>query len=251
MTMTATDVTDISPIDHREAMQLQATELERAVAMLRTLGPDDWATQTVCPDWDVREMWLHVLGACEAGASMRENMHQMAAARKRCKQLGVPLEAGLSGVQVAERLDLSPADLVEQLEQIAPKTIKGRSRTPRPMRAIKMGIDAPVVEKWALGYLIDIIYLRDAWMHRVDTASVTGSDLVLTPEHDGRIVADVVAEWARRHGQPFTLELTGPAGGTFTAGSGAEPIDMDAVEFCSVLSGRGEASGLLTTIVPF
>jgi len=251
MTMTATDVTDISPIDHREAMQLQATELERAVAMLRTLKPDDWATQTVCPDWDVREMWLHVLGACEAGASMRENMHQMAAARKRCKQLGVPLEAGLSGVQVAERLDLSPADLVEQLEQIAPKTIKGRSRTPRPMRAIKMGIDAPVVEKWALGYLIDIIYLRDAWMHRVDTARVTGSDLVLTPEHDGRIVADVVAEWARRHGQPFTLELTGPAGGTFTAGSGAEPIDMDAVEFCSVLSGRGEASGLLTTIVPF
>ena len=251
MTMTATNVTDISPIDHREAMQLQATELERAVAMLRTLKPDDWATQTVCPDWDVREMWLHVLGACEAGASMRENMHQMAAARKRCKQLGVPLEAGLSGVQVAERLDLSPADLVEQLEQIAPKTIKGRSRTPRPMRAIKMGIDAPVVEKWALGYLIDIIYLRDAWMHRVDTARVTGSDLVLTPEHDGRIVADVVAEWARRHGQPFTLELTGPAGGTFTAGSGAEPIDMDAVEFCSVLSGRGEASGLLTTIVPF
>ena len=251
MTMTATDVTDISPIDHREAMQLQATELERAVAMLRTLGPDDWATQTVCPDWDVREMWLHVLGACEAGASMRENVHQMAAARKRCKQLGVPLEAGLSGVQVAERLDLSPADLVERLEQIAPKTVKGRSRTPRPMRAVKMAIDAPVVEKWALGYLIDIIYLRDAWMHRVDTASVTGSDLVLTPEHDGRIVADVVAEWARRHGQPFTLELTGPAGGTFTAGGSDESIDMDAVEFCNVLSGRGEASGLLTTIVPF
>lgn len=251
MTMTATNVTDISPIDHREAMQLQATELERAVAMLRTLGPHDWATQTVCPDWDVREMWLHVLGACEAGASMRENVHQMVAARKRCKQLGVPLEAGLSGVQVAERLDLSPADLVERLEQIAPKTVKGRSRTPRPMRAIKMGIDAPVVEKWALGYLIDIIYLRDAWMHRVDTTSVTGSDLVLTPEHDGRIVADVVAEWARRHGQPFTLELTGPAGGTFMAGRSDESIEMDAVEFCNVLSGRGEASGLLTTIVPF
>ena len=251
MTMTATNVADIAPIGHREAMQLQATELERAVAMLRTLDPDDWATQTVCPDWDVREMWLHVLGACEAGASMRENVHQMAAARKRCRQLGVSLEAGLSGIQVAERLDLSPVELVERLDQIAPKTIKGRSRTPRPMRAIKMGIDAPVVEKWALGYLIDIIYLRDAWMHRVDTAGATGCELVLTPEHDGRIVADVVAEWARRHGRPFTLELTGPAGGAFTARSGAEPIEMDAVEFCSVLSGRGEATGLLTTIVPF
>ena len=109
----------------------------------------------------------------------------------------------------------------------------------------------PVVEKWALGYLIDIIYLRDAWMHRVDTSRATNRELVLTPEHDGRIVADVVAEWARRHGQPFTLVLTGPAGGSFTAGRDDEAIEMDAVEFCSVLSGRGEASGLMTTIVPF
>jgi hypothetical protein len=119
------------------------------------------------------------------------------------------------------------------------------------MRAIKIGIDAPVVEKWTLGYLVDIIYLRDAWMHRVDTARATGGDLVLTAEHDGRIIADVVAEWARRHGQPFTLELTGVAGGAFTAGGGGEAFVIDAVEFCSLLAGRGEATGLLATIVPF
>ncbi len=64
-----------------------------------------------------------------------------------------------------------------------------------------------------MGYLLDVILTRDPWMHRVDIARATGRDLVLTPEHDGRIVADVVAEWARRHGQPFTLTLTGPAGG--------------------------------------
>ena len=75
-----------------------------------------------------------------------------------------------------------------------------------------MKIDGPVFEKWALGYLIDTIYLRDLWMHRVDAAHVTGRDLVLAQDHDGRIVADVVAEWARRHGQPFTLTLTGRAG---------------------------------------
>ena len=55
-------------------------------------------------------MWLHVLGACEAGASMRENMHQMRAARKRRKQLGVALEAGLSAVQVAEGEAVTPAN---------------------------------------------------------------------------------------------------------------------------------------------
>jgi uncharacterized protein (TIGR03083 family) len=250
-TMAITDVASIPSIQHREAMALQAAELERALALLRTLNSDQWTTQTNCPDWDVRRMWLHVLGACEAGASIRENAHQMRAGRKRCKQLGVSLEAGLSGVQVAEREDLSPDELVERLERIAPKTVTGRSRTPRPMRAMKISIDAPVVEKWSLGYLIDIIYLRDAWMHRVDTTRAVGAELVLTADHDGRIVADVVAEWARRHGQPFTLELTGIAGGAFTADGGGEMIVVDAVEFCSVLAGRGEASGLLATIVPF
>jgi uncharacterized protein (TIGR03083 family) len=250
-TMTTIDVSTIPSIGHSEAMALQSTELDRAVAVLRTLDDDQWSASTVCPDWDVRQMWLHVLGACEAGASMRENMHQMRVARKRRKDLGVSLEAGLSGVQVAEREYVSSADLVERLELIAPKTVKGRSRTPRPMRAIKIAIDAPVVEKWSLGYLIDIIYLRDAWMHRVDTSRAAGADLVLTAAHDGRIVADVVAEWARRHGQPFTLELTGIAGGVFTADGGGEPIVVDAVEFCCVLAGRGEATGLLATIVPF
>jgi uncharacterized protein (TIGR03083 family) len=250
-TMNTTDVTTIPRIDHSEAMRLQASELERALELLRGLDAEHWATETNCPEWDVRHMWLHVLGACEAGASMRENMHQMRLGYKRRKDLGVSLEEGLSGVQVAEREELTPAELLHRLEQIAPKTVKGRTRTPRPMRAMKLAIDAPVVEKWSLGYLIDIIYLRDAWMHRVDTALATGADLVLTAEHDGRIVADVVAEWARRHGQPFNLELTGTAGGVFTAGSGGEQLTIDAVEFCSLLAGRGEATGLLATIVPF
>jgi len=52
-------------------------------------------------------------------------------------------------------------------------------------------------------------------------------------------------------GQPFTLELTGPAGGSFTSGSGGESIELDAVEFCCLLAGRGEPTGLLRTIVPF
>jgi uncharacterized protein (TIGR03083 family) len=249
--MTTTDVNNIPAMDHREAMELQAAELDRALEFLRTLDAAQWSTRTNCPDWDVRQMWLHVLGACEAGASMRENMHQMRAGRKRRRDFGVSLEEGLSAVQVAEREHLSPQELIERLAHIAPKTIKGRTRTPRLMRATKIAIDAPVVEKWTLGYLIDTIYLRDAWMHRVDTARATGSELVLTSTHDGRIVADVVAEWGRRHGRPFTLELTGEAGGVFISGEGGETTVIDAVEFCCLLAGRGEPTGLFTTIVPF
>jgi hypothetical protein len=98
---------------------------------------------------------------------------------------------------------------------------------------------------------MDVIYTRDTWMHRGDVSRAIGRDVELTPERDGRIVADVVAEWARRHGQPFTLTLTGPAGGSYAAGDGDEHIQLDAVEFCRVVSGRAQGTGLLTTAVPF
>jgi uncharacterized protein (TIGR03083 family) len=250
-TTSTTDVADIPELGHAEAMALQAAEFERDLDMLRGLSDEQWSSPTACPDWDVRHMWLHVLGASEAGASMRENLHQMRLARKRVKGAGEVLEAALSAVQITERAHLGPEELVDRLTQIAPRAVAGRRRTPAPIRAVKIAVDAPVVEKWSLGYLIDTIYLRDAWMHRIDTSRATGADLVLTHEHDGRIVADVVAEWARRHGQPFRLELSGPAGGEFHAGSAGQEIGIDAIEFCCLLAGRGDATGLLATIVPF
>ena len=74
------------------------------------------------------------------------------------------------------------------------------------------------IEKWEIAFLMDTIFTRDTWMHRGDIARATGRELVLTPDHDGRIVADAVADWARRHGQPFRLVLDGPAGGEFMRG---------------------------------
>ena len=106
-------------------------------------------------------------------------------------------------------------------------------------------------ERWQFGYLVDSVFTRDTWMHRLDIASATGRDMVLTPEHDGRMIADVVAEWARRHGQPFSLTLSGPAGGQWRAGDGGDQIELDALHFCQALAGRIPAHGLLTTMVPF
>jgi hypothetical protein len=88
-------------------------------------------------------------------------------------------------------------------------------------------------------------------MHRTDLAAATGRPMHLTADHDGRIVADVVEEWAERHGQPYRLTLGGPAGGAWTRGTDGEQIEMGAVEFCRILSGRGAGSGLLATQVPF
>ncbi len=253
--MTITDPDTITPFSHAEAMQLQRVELERTLGLLRDLTPEEWMTQTDCPDWDVRAMYLHVLGACEAGVSMRENVHQLVRGRKHRKEHGGPLEAGLSHVQVEERLELSPDQLVERLTVVAPRTVKGRTRAPGLVRNhAKMAVDGPVHETWKMGYLIDTIYLRDLWMHRVDTCHVLGRPVELSATHDGRIVAEVVAEWARRHGRPFALELSGPAGGSFAREPDhpdAEQISLDAVEFCRTLAGREDATGLLRTVVPF
>jgi hypothetical protein len=200
-------------------------------------------------------MYQHVLGACEAGASMRENIHQLYRARAYRKAHGGPLEAALSGVQVRERAALGPAQIVDRLAVVAPKTVRGRGRTPALVRDhAKMAVDGPVHETWKLGYLIDTIYLRDLWMHRVDVAHALSRPLELSADHDGRIIADVVAEWARRHGKPFVLDLTGPAGGSYTHqphGPDAEHLSLDAVEFCRTLAGRAPGSGLLATVVPF
>lgn len=255
MIMTTTDVSTIAPLTHDEAMRLQGAELDCTLTLLGGLESAQWDVRTDCPAWDVRALYQHVLGACEAGASMRENVHQLRAGYAHRKAHGGPLEAALSDVQVRERSELTPAQIVERLTAIAPKTVRGRRRTPGLVRNhAKLKIDGPVHEKWKLGYLIDAIYLRDTWMHRVDTAHALGLALELSADHDGRIVEDVVAEWARRHGQPFALELTGPAGGTYSHqpdAAEAERLSLDAVEFCRTLAGRVPATGLLTTVVPF
>jgi hypothetical protein len=150
---------------------------------------------------------------------------------------------------------------VARLAEVGPRAAAGRRRTPALARRIVLA-GQPVdekgtrTEKWTVGYLTDVILTRDTWMHRSDIAEATGRAMTLTPGHDGRLVADIAAEWASRHGQPCTLTLTGPAGGTWTFnGTGAAvesaAYELDAVDFCRVLSGRGRGDGLLATRVPF
>lgn len=69
-----------------------------------------------------------------------------------------------------------------------------------------MPFDPPI--GWRpLTYLLRVGFTRDVWMHRIDLARAIGTDPHLTAEHDGRIVADIVAEWADIHREPFALTL--------------------------------------------
>lgn len=235
-------------LDRPAARRLAATEYDRFAALLRTLGPADWTRTTDCPGWDVRAMAGHVLGMAEMVATARAFLTQNAAAAR----AGRGIDA-LTAHQVRTRAHLRPDELVERFAAVAPRAARGRQRLAAVLGRLPMPEQQVVGgrrESWRFGFLFDVILTRDTWMHRVDISRATGRDLVLTAEHDGRLVADVVAEWASRHGQPYRLRLTGPAGGTWSAGAGPE-LDLDAVEFCRVLSGRGCAPGLLGEQVPF
>jgi uncharacterized protein (TIGR03083 family) len=255
MTCIWPDVGRIRPFTHEEAMLLQHHELECMLTVLRSLDEEDWQTSTDCPEWDIRAMCQHVLGGCEAGASIRETIHQLRQAQAYRKKHGGPLEVALSHVQVSERADLNQAQILMRLETIAPRTVSRRTRLPVLLRRyVRFTVDSPARESWKLGYLIDTVALRDLWMHRIDVNYALGRLPDLNAQHDGRIVADIVAEWAHRHRKPFDLELTGTAGGRYAHKPDhphAEHLSLDAVEFCRTLAGRAQAAGLLTTVVPF
>jgi uncharacterized protein (TIGR03083 family) len=248
---TAIDVGNIEPIGHDEAMRLAATEYERFMELLRRLGPDDWGTPTDCDRWDVRAVVLHVLGAMDANASVREMVSQQRRGRRVGKEIGGSALDGANEVQIRDRASLSGDELVDRVAATIERAVRGRRRFPRPLRGVKMTMPPPWSGKRSLGWLNDVVYTRDVWMHRVDLSRATGRDLVLTADHDGRLVADVVADWARVHGRPFDLELTGVAGGRFRQGVDGEHHELDAVEFCRTIAGRRDGAGLLTMEVPF
>ncbi|MFA7322810.1 MAG: maleylpyruvate isomerase family mycothiol-dependent enzyme [Candidatus Nanopelagicales bacterium] len=253
MTQMATgslDTTGIAPLAHDEAQDLFMVEITRTGELLRALTAPDWSKQTDCPAWDVRRMYLHVLGAHESGASMRELMHQLRAGARYRRTHGGPPHAALSAIQVREREHITTPELLPRLERAGMAAARSRRRMPALMRAVRINAD-PDFDRWSLGYLNDTIYLRDLWMHRVDASRATGRTMILTAAHDGRIVADIVAEWARRHGQPVSLKLTGTAGGTYVSQGGGAPMTLDAIEFCRILAGRAGGDGLMATPVPF
>jgi uncharacterized protein (TIGR03083 family) len=252
MNSTAKAAPTIPQLGHREAMVLAAAEYDRFVAAVDELAADDWDRPTDNDLWDVKALVAHVLGMMEMNASVREMVRQQRAAAKASKRNGTAPIDELTALQVDKHAHRPVTELTTRVRATAPKALAGRRRTPRFIRALPMDPGAPpFAETWKLGYLLDVILTRDTWMHRVDLARATGREPAISSDHDGRIVADVVNEWARRHGRPFTLVLTGPAGGEYTQGDGGEHIEIDAVEFCRVLSGRGTGTGLLTQPVPF
>jgi uncharacterized protein (TIGR03083 family) len=233
---------------HRDWMTAAEEEYRRLGSVLAGLADEEWHRPTDCAEWDVHDVVAHLVGLAGAAASLREMRRQQKLGR--ALRPGEPDIDGMNAVQVRERAGADPEHLRRDLADVGPRAVRARRRTPAPLRALPIPFGPPLGTR-PLGYLLGRIYTRDAWMHRVDLCRATGRPLELTPDHDGAIVADVVDEWAASHGRPYRLTLTGPAGATWSQGPGGEELELDAIEFCRIVSGRAPGAGLLAHTVPF
>jgi hypothetical protein len=113
--------------------------------------------------------------------------------------------------------------------------IQNRQKLPWLVRQL------PVPGVGNFGYLMDIIYPRDEWMHRYDICAATGKKMVITPEHDGRLIDLVLLDIAKKlkkqlvkRNITISLQITGALTGTYQFGRKATPdatLEIDVFDF--------------------
>ncbi len=266
------DASSVTPATPEEAAALASAEIARLLSLLESFSLPDWDKPTYCTLWDVKQVVAHIGGALSAyadwdrllersrpwtegkadepGVSMPVFLADVAAMpeerRRAYAQAGfIPLDA-LNQYEVDERAAKTPAELLAELRSVAPAAIGNRLRLPRQVRSLLlpvMGAQVPV------SYLLDVIYPRDIWMHRIELALSTGHPVTRTAEHDGRLTALVMRDLTLRLSpvlgdRAVIYHLTGPDGGSFRYGAGASTeveITMDSVDFHMLASGRRTA----------
>ena len=242
MTVTAAPARDIARITRERGLEVCAAELDAFLALVRDLDEPDWSKPTDCTGWTVHDVVAHVLGQCEGATSLRAFFRRHRVGHRRYPERS-RLDA-MTRQQVDDLGRHSPAVLINRLATFGPKALRVIRRMPSFVRRIditRFFPEDPVPDPTP-GYLFDVIAARDTWMHRVDIAVATGRTLVHGP-HDRDIVAQVVRELhAAWTGPPVTLELTGPAGGTWTIGTGSPTatVRVDTVDYLRTLSGRND-----------
>lgn len=221
-----------------------AAEGVALATLLRQLGDTDWEKPTDCPEWTVRDMTAHLVGQAEGTWRPWVGLRrQRTGARRYPDRIGLD---AYTAQQIDDHAGESGPVLAEAFADRWPRAVTTMRRLPRLARRATIPSGVPGVPRISVGYLFDRILPRDLWMHRVDLSRATGRPMVLGG-HDPSIVDDVLAElvdtWT---GPPVRIELTGPAGGAWTAGRG-EPVATVAgepVDYLRALAGRNPTPAL-------
>ena len=236
----------IPALAHQEARAMATLELERFLALITSLSPEDWEKPTVCPLWNVQQMLAHVTGAAASYARWSEFMRQgNPKVQRPYRASGLSTLDSLNQIQVDDRANATPAALIDELREVGPKAIATRAKLPALLRAVRLPLPGTggIIP---IGYLTDLIYTRDMWMHRLDICRATNRKMSMTAEHDGRIIALVVRDLAKKllphlRKASVVYTLTGPGGGVWKLGqegSALTRIELDALDFTLLASGR-------------
>jgi uncharacterized protein (TIGR03083 family) len=231
----------ITPLSRRRAAEVADAELAAFQEVVSGLDGPDWDRPTDSAGWSVRDIVAHVAGQYEELARPDTFLRRLRTARRR-----YPDRIALHGhnqLQIDELAGRSSAELTAHLARFGPKGLAAIRRMPGFVRRLPstMFFPEPPLPDRRMSYLFDVLTPRDTWMHRLELVRATGRQWRPYP-HDADVVAQVVRDLDRGwRDAPFQLTLTGPAGGTWTIGTGTAAIrsTVDAIAAMLHLSGRG------------
>lgn len=215
----------IPPVSTPEAAQIAAFEVQQVVNLLEQLDGDDWTQPTDCTAWNVRDMTAHLAGACAGWASWGQFFRQTILNPHILKTV-VTVDA-LNRRQLEDRRAKAPRDLIAELRAVGTKAVHTREKLPGLLRKIQIPAQ-PMPGMMSLAYLVDVIYPRDQWMHRMDICRATGKALVITPGHDERLLDLVMRDIARKVSGSYALvvNITGPLTASYRLGRGEPQAEI-------------------------
>ncbi len=226
-----------------EAYFLLKTQLNKFIDLVKTLDPVDWNKPTACTLWTVRDIVAHQAGGYASGKSYREMIRQYG----RLPKPGQLPEDAVNELQLRERANCSPEELIAELAQTGPEAARNWAYGFRLVKGL--AIPHTIAGTLSLRYLMWVIHSRDTWMHRLDICRATERTFETSSGQDRRIVALIMRDVARKltrtlhkelDGKSLVFALSGFAGDTWQVGSGKPTavIEMDALDFSIFVSGR-------------
>jgi uncharacterized protein (TIGR03083 family) len=248
MTITAIRAAALPQTSPAPARDVAAAEYAALLAAVDAFDAADWGRPTDCTEWRVRDMVAHLAGAAEEACRLPVMLRHLGRG-----VVGVGRGRGalvdlLCAAQIGDRAHLSDPELAADLRRWAAGAPDGRRRQPRLARRMVLPAFAGLGRGARLAYLLDVVYVRDVWLHRVDLHRATGREMPLAAG-EGEVVAQVVRDLDRAWSGPaLVLELTGRGGGRWQLGEGTPvaTVTEDAVALMRLLSGRSDECALAT-----
>lgn len=229
---------DVARIDHAHAVELLRPEVDATGALLGELSADEWLLPTECAGWTVRDIAAHVMGNAEItlDPDLMERRFQEGTARY--PEL-YRLDA-LNEMAVDAGRDRQATELAGEFSRVWHRAVEALPDIPGSARGQTFDTGYPGVPPIRLGYVVDVILVRDLWMHRVDICRATGRSFE-NHEHDRPVVEQALRDLDDGWTEPsLVLDLTGAVVGDWQLGAdgAVATVQVDAVDLMRNLSGR-------------